>query len=157
MLATLEAKLLAAVAGFLVIAAILFAAYHYGTKVQGTKDALQLAQIRAAQSKSIISAQQANDALVTQLEVKNEQIEGALNILGADNFTHSVRLPACHGADQAKPSSGSVSAHASSGVLPVSAESILGEDRQRTWDIEVAAEKELAECRVSQEWACKQR
>jgi hypothetical protein len=92
MIATIEAKLIAGVIGFILIGGILFGAYHYGRTTQKVQDALVAAKLQLAEDALIQDAQAKNEALKTTLEVKHEQANDALNYL-LDHPAQRVLLP----------------------------------------------------------------
>lgn len=145
MLATLEAKLGIAAALLLVLFIGALGCYEYGKSVQRANDI-------AAQAVIINAAHLANDKLKQRLEIDHAQAENTIATL------RSAPLPRVYihtGCGNTKPAHPGVSAIPSGGVLPATTDSILDADRQRTWDIESAAEQELADCRIVKNWAAR--
>ena len=82
MLATLESKIIAVFAVFGLLAITALGGYWYGSKVKGTKDALQTAQEHLAIANVKQTTTEENDVLKTNLEVQHANAEAALNRQG---------------------------------------------------------------------------
>lgn len=133
--------------------ASLLGAEQYGAHARGVKDDLKAAQLQLAEDRLINDARNANDALISRLEVKKNEANTVIDYLANSKPSGSLRLPKSACPSQIQPSTGGEPAITGNGVLPTDAQIAFGEFTKGLDELAYRADQVVEECRVIQEWA----